>query len=78
MICLGKQLVENPSADAIRMVTRSEWLAQEPENELTPLRLPATRVIIAHTATESCSSQGSCVFRGSIHSKFSYRKPWMG
>lgn len=42
---------------------RSEWLAQEPENELTRLELPSTRVIIAHTATENCSSQASCVFR---------------
>lgn len=43
----------------LRMVTRTEWLAQPPNEILTPLILPAKRIIITHTATEFCETQVS-------------------
>lgn len=46
-----------PNNSNIRFVTRSEWIAQPPNDILNDLELPATRVIIAHTATEGCSAQ---------------------
>lgn len=45
------------------MVSRDEWIAQPPNNELTPLEKPSITVIIAHTATEFCETQAACVFR---------------
>ncbi|XP_055689352.1 peptidoglycan-recognition protein LF-like isoform X6 [Lutzomyia longipalpis] len=47
----------------LRLVSRSEWIAQPPSEELVNLSLPAHRVIIAHTATEDCETQASCVYR---------------
>lgn len=41
----------------MRFVSRLQWVAQPPSNELNDLELPAERVIIAHTATESCETQ---------------------
>ncbi|XP_065081163.1 peptidoglycan-recognition protein LF-like isoform X4 [Ochlerotatus camptorhynchus] len=52
-----------PDAKPLRLVTRNEWLAQPPKEKLTPLKLPVNRVIIAHTATEGCTTQTACVFR---------------
>lgn len=52
-----------PDAKPLRIVTRNEWLAQPPKENLTKLKLPVNRVIIAHTATENCHTQSSCVYR---------------
>lgn len=41
----------------LRIISRDEWLAQPPKQDLTPLVLPAKRVVITHTATESCDTQ---------------------
>lgn len=41
----------------LRMIARPQWLAQPPNHALNPLELPSNRVIIAHTATEQCSTQ---------------------
>ncbi|XP_065081162.1 peptidoglycan-recognition protein LF-like isoform X3 [Ochlerotatus camptorhynchus] len=51
-----------PDAKPLRLVTRNEWLAQPPKEKLTPLKLPVNRVIIAHTATEGCTTQAQCSF----------------
>lgn len=40
-----------------RIISREEWMAQPPINHPEPLGLPISRVIIAHTSTENCSSQ---------------------
>lgn len=53
---LGSDIISD-TAGPLRVISRSEWLAQPPEHELDDLELPATRVIIAHTATEDCSTQ---------------------
>lgn len=34
----------------LRIVSRNEWFAHEPQRNMVPLELPAIRVIIAHTA----------------------------
>jgi len=47
----------------LRRVTRDEWVAQPPKTKLDPLNLPVSRVILAHTATERCEVQSTCVFR---------------
>ncbi|KAJ0183893.1 hypothetical protein K1T71_000316 [Dendrolimus kikuchii] len=47
----------------LRIVSRSEWLAQPVENELDKIRQPVPWVIITHTATESCTTQSECLFR---------------
>lgn len=41
----------------LRLISRDEWLAQPPNNDLTDLVLPVKRYIITHTATESCETQ---------------------
>lgn len=46
-----------PDAKPLRIVTRNEWLAQPPREKLDDLKLPVHKVIIAHTATEECSTQ---------------------
>lgn len=43
----------------LKIVSRLEWLAQPPENDLIPMRSSSIRVIIAHTATEDCMTQVS-------------------
>lgn len=43
----------------LRLISRDEWLAQPPNEVLTPLILPAKRIIITHTATEFCETQVS-------------------
>lgn len=52
----GSDLITD-TAGPLRVVSRSDWIAQPPEHELEPLKLPVARVIIAHTATENCSAQ---------------------
>ncbi|XP_059609203.1 peptidoglycan-recognition protein 1-like isoform X2 [Phlebotomus argentipes] len=52
-----------PGNETLRLVSRSEWIAQPPNEEGVDLTLPTNRVIIAHTATEDCTSQASCVYR---------------
>ncbi|XP_035905769.1 peptidoglycan-recognition protein LC-like isoform X3 [Anopheles stephensi] len=49
-----------PDPRPLRLVTRTEWLAQPPREELTDLKLPVHNVIIAHTATEGCTTQQAC------------------
>ncbi|XP_058124371.1 peptidoglycan-recognition protein LE-like isoform X2 [Anopheles coustani] len=51
-----------PGPRPLRLVTRQEWVAQPPREPLTDLKLPVSNVIIAHTATESCTNQAQCVF----------------
>lgn len=41
----------------LRLVSRDEWLAQPPNDDLADLVLPAKRFIITHTATEPCDAQ---------------------
>uniref|UniRef100_A0A2M3ZHU2 Putative peptidoglycan recognition protein long class n=1 Tax=Anopheles braziliensis TaxID=58242 RepID=A0A2M3ZHU2_9DIPT len=50
-----------PDPKPLRLVTRTEWLAQPPREELTDLKLPVNNVIIAHTATEGCTTQQTCM-----------------
>lgn len=50
-----------PDAKPLRIVTRNEWLAQPPREKLDDLKLPVHKVIIAHTATEECTTQSECV-----------------
>uniref|UniRef100_A0A903YHR9 Peptidoglycan recognition protein family domain-containing protein n=1 Tax=Anopheles minimus TaxID=112268 RepID=A0A903YHR9_9DIPT len=50
-----------PDAKPLRLVTRTEWLAQPSRGELADLKLPAELVIIAHTATEGCTTQQACI-----------------
>uniref|UniRef100_A0A8W7NHP6 Peptidoglycan recognition protein long class n=1 Tax=Anopheles atroparvus TaxID=41427 RepID=A0A8W7NHP6_ANOAO len=52
-----------PDPKPLRLVTRTEWLAQPPREELTNLKLPVSTVIIAHTATEGCTTQAACRLR---------------
>lgn len=52
------------------MVTRTEWSAREPKEYLTDLELPSVRVIIAHTATENCTGQASCIFHMGVIQNF--------
>uniref|UniRef100_A0A182WAI2 Peptidoglycan recognition protein long class n=1 Tax=Anopheles minimus TaxID=112268 RepID=A0A182WAI2_9DIPT len=52
-----------PDAKPLRLVTRTEWLAQPSRGELADLKLPAELVIIAHTATEGCTTQAACRLR---------------
>ncbi|XP_053687822.1 peptidoglycan-recognition protein LC-like isoform X5 [Sabethes cyaneus] len=52
-----------PDPKPLRIVTRNEWLAQPPKEDLELLKLPVHKVIIAHTATEGCSTQTACVYR---------------
>ncbi|XP_035785875.1 peptidoglycan-recognition protein LE-like isoform X8 [Anopheles albimanus] len=52
-----------PDPKPLRLVTRTEWLAQPPREELTDLKLPVNNVIIAHTATEGCTTQQTCMAR---------------
>lgn len=47
-IVIGSDIITD-SAGPLRIVSRSDWIAQPPEHELTKLEIPATRVIIAHT-----------------------------
>lgn len=41
----------------LRLIKRDEWLAQPAKSELTNLVHPISKVIIAHSATQDCSSQ---------------------
>uniref|UniRef100_A0A8W7NH17 Peptidoglycan recognition protein long class n=1 Tax=Anopheles atroparvus TaxID=41427 RepID=A0A8W7NH17_ANOAO len=52
-----------PDPKPLRLVTRTEWLAQPPREELTNLKLPVSTVIIAHTATEGCTTQTKCMYQ---------------
>ncbi|XP_054012657.1 peptidoglycan-recognition protein LC-like [Hylaeus anthracinus] len=58
---------EIPVADVgvenVRFVTRNEWGAQPPTEQLTKMKLPVPYVIISHTATDFCSTQSECTFR---------------
>lgn len=47
----------------LRIIARSEWLAQPPIQTLASLVTPVSLVIIAHTATDNCTSQAECVLR---------------
>ncbi|XP_045784703.1 peptidoglycan-recognition protein LC-like isoform X1 [Maniola jurtina] len=49
--------------DHLRIVSRTDWLAQPVEGELDKLVQPVPWVIITHTATENCHTQSQCVLR---------------
>ncbi|CAH2034551.1 unnamed protein product, partial [Iphiclides podalirius] len=49
--------------DHLRIVSRTDWLAQPVEGELEKLVQPVPWVIITHTATEACYVQSECVLR---------------
>ncbi|XP_045510417.1 peptidoglycan-recognition protein LE-like isoform X3 [Colias croceus] len=51
------------SPDYLRIVSRSDWLAQPVEAVLDKIRRPIPWVIITHTATETCETQSQCVLR---------------
>lgn len=51
------------TAGPLRVISRKEWIAQPPSNKLESLDLPVSRVIIAHTATENCTTQAECTFQ---------------
>uniref|UniRef100_A0A9I3ES57 Peptidoglycan recognition protein long class n=1 Tax=Anopheles epiroticus TaxID=199890 RepID=A0A9I3ES57_9DIPT len=59
-----------PDPKPLRLVTRTEWLAQPPREELTDLKLPVGKVIIAHTATEGCTTQAACRLRVRLIQEF--------
>lgn len=44
-------------------MSRSDWHAIPPKKALLDLSLPASRVIIAHTATGDCSTAAACSLR---------------
>ncbi|XP_013145005.1 PREDICTED: peptidoglycan recognition protein 1-like isoform X2 [Papilio polytes] len=47
--------------DHLRIVSRTDWLAQPVEGPLDKIVQPVPWVIITHTATESCYIQSQCV-----------------
>ncbi|XP_046977437.1 peptidoglycan-recognition protein LE-like isoform X2 [Vanessa cardui] len=49
--------------DHLRIVSRTDWLAQPVEKPLKKLVQPVPWVIITHTATETCLTQSQCVLR---------------
>jgi uncharacterized membrane protein len=51
---LTENTPEFPTGE-VTHVTRDQWMAQSPDNELKTLQSPVSRVIIAHTATEGCT-----------------------
>lgn len=55
-LLLGSDIISG-TGGPLRIISRSEWIAQPPEHDLAKLELPATRVIVAHTATENCTTQ---------------------
>lgn len=42
-------------------MARDEWLAQPPVGHLDPLQTPVPRVVITHTASESCHTTPKCM-----------------
>lgn len=63
---LGSDLL---TGKVLRMISRDEWLAQPPADELADLILPVNRIIITHTATESCETQ--------VGSKHNRQQEWL-
>ena len=45
------------TGNVLRMISRDEWLAQPPEKDVVVQSLPVDRIVITHTATESCETQ---------------------
>ncbi|XP_061393454.1 peptidoglycan-recognition protein SD-like [Musca vetustissima] len=44
----------------LQIISRAEWKAKPAVEQMTPLELPAQRVIIAHTAGNECKSKAAC------------------
>lgn len=57
LVCYIVNDATKPDYDGLKIISRRDWLAQPPQNELPSLELPLKRVIIAHTATENCTTQ---------------------
>ncbi|XP_055384729.1 peptidoglycan-recognition protein LF-like [Condylostylus longicornis] len=55
--------IDGDPIPTISYVSRTDWIAQPPNDELVDLILPVHRIIIAHTATEPCTTLAQCVFR---------------
>ncbi|XP_031358996.1 peptidoglycan-recognition protein LC-like isoform X1 [Photinus pyralis] len=47
----------------LKVIPRSEWLAQPPIEQLSNLVQPIPYVVISHTATDNCSEQAICKIR---------------
>lgn len=57
-----KEIFSDPlvlNCTAPKIMTRKDWLAMPPRKPLDKLALPIPKVIIAHTATETCKTQVS-------------------
>lgn len=48
--------------NALKIVTRTEWLAEPPRHELNKIHLPVPQVVITHTASEACFTRAKCKF----------------
>lgn len=63
---LGTSVASEPLSDAdalncppLKLISRADWAAQPPQKPLDKLKAPASKAIIAHTATQNCTTQVS-------------------
>lgn len=64
-----RHLKVSSTENQLHIISRREWIAQPPLYELDKLELPVPKVIIAHTATENCTTQ---VFARLFSAPFSF------
>lgn len=58
------------------MIDRKNWLAQPASNDLDNLDIPVNRIIITHTASESCNTQADCTLQVRLIQTFHESRGW--
>lgn len=53
----GKTSKSSETGGICEFISRGEWLAKPPKKRPTPLVLPATKVVIQHTATDNVTTK---------------------
>lgn len=56
---ISDPIAVNCTDHQLEFVTRSDWLAEAPRKRLEQLTTPVSKAIIAHTATEYCTTKVS-------------------
>ncbi|CAG9839408.1 unnamed protein product [Diabrotica balteata] len=62
-VTVGDWKNTNGTSGDLRIVKRIYWVAQPPSGPRNNLTLPVHAVIIHHTDTESCNTQGACILQ---------------
>ncbi|KAJ8975310.1 hypothetical protein NQ317_000488, partial [Molorchus minor] len=56
------EILTQSETKSLRILSRIKWIAQPPTKVIPPLKTPVSLIVIHHTITESCTTEGACIY----------------